>query len=186
MFQPVELDNEVFIMYWWAFLSFVSFFNLCYLLGMVNEPYKNSKSMSTFQYDRGMRLLTIPFVMMTCWRSFFPCKYTERYTLFDNWMSSVFVCRAFATIGEIAFVTQIGMGVRRANYELIQLKGGKRTMMNSIVDLSAYLLTIFCTIAQLFCIYQCATQSNWHGAIEETLWGLSHALLAPCALYLFV
>lgn len=57
--------------------------------------------------------------------------------------------------------------------------------MNYVIDIFAYLLTIFCTIAQGFCITSTATGDNWYGAVEESLWGISHACLAPCIFYLF-
>lgn len=66
-----------------------------------------------------MRYLTIPYVVMTSWRSFFPNEYANRACIFDNWMSSAFTGRFLATIGEICFANQIGIGVRRANYELV-------------------------------------------------------------------
>lgn len=128
----------------------------------------------------------MPYVFMTSWRSFFPNEYADRLCLFDNWMSSAFTGRFLATIGEICFVTQIGMGVRRANYELVQLNGGRRTLMNSIVNFATFVLQTFCYVAQGFCIQTTLTRDHWFGGVEETLWGISHALLAPCVLYLFV
>jgi heme A synthase len=58
--------------------------------------------------------------------------------------------------------------------------------MNAIVDLSAYFLQILCTLAQGFCIQFVATRNYWYEAVEETLWGVSHACLAPCVFYLLI
>lgn len=118
-FVKIEPDNEVFIIYWWGFISTVSFLNLCYLFSKITSPYKKTKSEATAIYDQWMRCLSVPYVFMTSWRSFFPCIYSTKVVLFDYWMSSTFTGRFLATIGEVCFVNQICMGVRRANHEFI-------------------------------------------------------------------
>lgn len=182
----VDDNNEVFIIYWWGCLSVVAFFNLCFIVNLLTTESKQSRSKSTAEFDSIMKGLCVPYVVMTSWRSFFPNEYADRLCLFDNWMSSAFVGRLLATIGEICFITQVGMGVRRVNLELIQLSGGRRTLMNSVVNFLTYFLQLLCFIAQGFCIQSTLTKDHWYGGVEETLWGISHALLAPCVLYLFV
>jgi heme A synthase len=58
--------------------------------------------------------------------------------------------------------------------------------MNIFIYVNSFLLTILCTIAQGYCIYTTFTKNSSYGAIEETIWGVSHALMAPCVLYLLV
>ena len=132
-------------------ISLISLANLVVLLRMVGK-LKTSKTGGAADFDLQMRLLAVPYVVMTAWRSFFPNEYADRVCLFDNWMSSALVARSLATVGEVCFVTQIGMAIRRANFELVQLQGRQKSQHNYLVDLSAYLLTFTCTIAQGFCI----------------------------------
>lgn len=109
----------------------------------------------TAQYDQEMKMLMIPYVIMTCWRSFFPNEYTERVCLWNNWMSSAFIGRLLATVGEICFVRQISLALSRANYEIGRLKEKdehedkeeKDETIHYIIECCSTQVFVLCTIA---------------------------------------
>ena len=75
--------------------------------------------------------------------------------------------------------------LRRANYELEQLKGGKSYFMNKVVTCSTFILVNACLISQGLSTMAVATQNVYYRKVEEQLWGISHSMMAPCVVYLF-
>ena len=106
--NPSSLDIEPSVLLWWKMLSLVSIFNLiawawsawtCWY-----RFHKNDRE--HFLQRRNHIWLSLVFVLVCGFRSWFPRGDVQRLVLVDSWMSSVFLGRSLATIAELCFVAQ--------------------------------------------------------------------------------
>jgi len=88
---------------WWAFMSVSTVINIVLYISILRRK-DSGQCKSTKQYDWEMRWLALPTLLNCGWRSFFPMLYNKRFVLFDCWMSSIFIGRTLATIGEVAWI----------------------------------------------------------------------------------
>ena len=63
----------------------------------------------SYYYSNLMRILPLPFIWESCWRSWLPSLYNERQTIIPSLWNSIFIARMFATLGEVCW----GLQVRR-------------------------------------------------------------------------
>jgi hypothetical protein len=90
-----------------------------------------------------------------------------RLCLVDSWLSSVVVGRSVATIAELCFVAQWALILR----ETSQATGSR------VGRTTAALMVPLIAIAETCSWYAVLTTSNIGHVLEETLWGVSAALL---------
>jgi hypothetical protein len=100
IFDP---NDEAFIFYWWAVVSVISVFNIIIFINTFQISYNKQSGSSTRSYEMKMLYLAVPYVFMCAWRSFWPNEYHKRTVLWDVWMSTPFLARALATLGEITY-----------------------------------------------------------------------------------
>ena len=180
-----KTDSD-FIWNWWCIISLAGVLNIYLVYSLIMRHDKpNASSKSTAAYDNTMKWLAVPYVFMTIWRSFWPAMYNERATYWDNWMSSVFLGRLLATIGEICYAHQAGYGLLRANEELKLISGRDNWFIDNGIDFLSKLSMFLCTIAQCFCITGMFTRDHWFGGIEESMWTVANASIFPCAVFMF-
>jgi hypothetical protein len=111
--------------------------------------------------------LSAGYVFGCAYRSALPVYDVQRLCLFDSWMSSVIVGRTVATFAELCFVTQWAVLLWQIS-RITGSRGGQTTAL-ALVPLIA--------IAETFSWYAVLTTSNVGHVLEESLWGLSAALL---------
>lgn len=145
---------------------------------------QDASNKSTRNYDNMMKWLALPYVVQCAWRSFWPEVYNDRFVYWDVWMSSIFIGRMLATIGEITWIIQVSWGILKANQEIRALRGGKMTFFEQIIDCLAILASVFCTLAEFFCNYAMFTECYWYNIIETSLWTVALGSLIPCCLFL--
>jgi len=87
--------------------------------------------------------------------------------LFDSWLASVVVGRSVATVAELCFVAQWALMLRVVAKSTDSSLG--MTVSRTVVPLIA--------VAEVFSWYSVLTTSNIGHVVEETLWGVSAALL---------
>ena len=167
-------------------MSIVSVFNIFWYLSFLFSKNRRPISRSTAHYDNLMKWLALPYVVACAWRSFWPNCYNARIVMWDVWMSSVFVGRLLATVAEVAWITQVGWCVLRANEDIRILSSGrgKNDIIEDFINGACYQAIFLCTIAQGFCVMGMFTENHLYGAIEESLWGFSLFCLFPCCVYL--
>jgi hypothetical protein len=111
--------------------------------------------------------LSAGYVLGCAYRSAFPVYDVQRLCLFDSWMSSVIVGRSVATVAELCFVTQWALLLN----EMSCAAGSKSGRVTSVM------IVPLIVTAETFSWYSVLTTSNIGHVVEETLWGISAALL---------
>jgi len=158
---------EVFL--WWALLVGVSCINLLAWSLTARALRRRQRDLPDPVYSaRKLQLLfSAGYVLGCAYRSALPVFDVQRICLVDSWFSSVIVGRTVATIAELCFVAQWALLQR----EMAQVTGSKagRMMSMAVVPLIA--------VAETCSWYSVLTTSNIGHVIEESLWGITAALL---------
>jgi hypothetical protein len=100
-------------------------------------------------------------------RSFFPVFDVPRLCLVDSWLSSVMVGRSVATLAELCFVAQWAFMLREA----------ARATGSILGSIAARLVLPLIVVAEACSWYSVLTTDNIGHTAEESLWGISAALL---------
>lgn len=158
---------EVFL--WWTLLVGVSCINLFawsrtarslrQRQGILPEPVYASRKLQL--------IFSAGYVLGCAYRSALPVFDVQRICLVDSWFSSVIVGRTVATIAELCFVAQWALLQR----EIAHVTGSKagRLIAMAVVPLIA--------VAETCSWYSVLSTSNFGHVIEESLWGITAALL---------
>ncbi|MEI2676619.1 MAG: hypothetical protein V9G29_01445 [Burkholderiaceae bacterium] len=161
------MTNEVFS--WWFFLCAVSVLNgLAWLMSATKlGQRKGLFSAEVYAMRRLQVLLSAGYVSGCAFRSALPVYDVQRMVIFDTWLSSVVVGRSVATIAELCFVAQWALMLR----EISRATGSDvgRTASRVVVPLIA--------VAEVCSWYSVLTTSNLGHVIEESIWGVSAALM---------
>ena len=154
---------------WWTLLCAVSALNLLAWTATVAALHRRRAAIlpATWAAMRLQMLLSAGYVAGCAFRSAFPVFDVQRLCLVDSWLSSVIVGRSVATVAELCFAAQWALllrGVSRATGHAAGL-AVSRTVVPLIV------------VAEVCSWYSVLTTSNIGHVFEESLWGLSAALL---------
>jgi len=154
---------------WWSFLCAVSAINIvAWLLSAAALKRRQTFLPSDAYAVRRMQLvLSAGYVLGCAFRSVLPVFDVPRLCLVDSWLSSVVVGRSVATIAELCFVAQWALILR----ETSQATGSR------VGRTTAALMVPLIAIAETCSWYAVLTTSNIGHVLEETLWGVSAALL---------
>ncbi len=120
-----------------------------------------------FSARRLQLVLSAGYVFGCAFRSVVPVFDVPRLGLFDSWLSSALVGRSVATVAELCFACQWALITR----ETARATGS--TFSSSV----AKILVPLIVIAEVFSWYSVLTTSNFGHVIEESLWGISAALV---------
>jgi hypothetical protein len=112
-------------------------------------------------------LLSAGYVFGCAFRCALPVYDVPRLCLFDTWLSSVVVGRSVATFAELCFATQWALMLREAS----------RATGSAVGRTAALLVVPLIAIAEACSWYSVLTTSNLGHVAEESIWGLSAALL---------
>lgn len=154
---------------WWFFLCAVSAVNI---LGWSFSAAALGRRQGrlppeVYAVRRLQLLLSAGYVFGCAYRSVLPVYDVPRMCLFDSWLSSVVVGRSVATFAELCFVSQWALMLREIS----------RSTNSTTGTLASALLVPCIAIAELFSWYSVLTTSNLGHVIEESLWGLSVAVM---------
>jgi hypothetical protein len=157
------------VLLWWSVLCAVSGFNiLAWLLSaVVLNRRQRVLSPGGYASRRLQLLLSAGYVFGCAFRSVLPVYDVPRLGLLDSWLSSVVIGRTVATLAELCFVTQWALLLREASHATESVVG--KTAATVLIPLIA--------IAEAFSWYSVLTTSNLGHVVEESIWGLSAALL---------
>lgn len=161
------MASDVFL--WWFFLCVVSWINILAWSLSAAALGRRQTMLTTENYasSRLQLYLSAGYVFGCAFRSAFPVYDIQRLCLFDSGLSSVIVGRSVATFAELCFVTQWALllrGVSRATGSVVA-----RTTSIALLPLIA--------IAETCSWYSVLTTSNLGHVAEESIWGLSAALM---------
>src|SRR5262245_53509558 len=154
---------------WWLFLCSVAVINvtLWFISAAVLKRRRQEMPIGVYKARRWQLLLSAAYVFGCAFRSFFPVYDIPRLTLSNYFISSVIVGRSVATIAELAFVTQWALMM----YEAACAAGSElaRRFSQAVVPLIV--------IAETCSWYAVLTTSNLFHVFENSLWGISAALM---------
>ncbi|MEP7155680.1 MAG: hypothetical protein ABI905_07885 [Betaproteobacteria bacterium] len=158
------------ILLWWALLSAVAVANiLAWSFTARALSHRRELLPAEIYSSRRLQLiLAAGYVFGCAYRSFLPVYDVPRMCLFDSWFSSVIVGRSVATIAELCFVAQWALLMHE-----IARHGGSR-----FGTWCAQVIVPLIVIAETCSWYSVTTTSNLGHVFEETLWGISAALMA--------
>lgn len=161
------MANEVLV--WWFFLCVVSAVNVIALTysGHLLLRRQGQIPREVYASRKLQFLLSAGYVLGCAYRSALPVFDVQRICLVDSWFSSVIVGRSVATVAELCFVTQWALLMREIA-DATHSRPGRWTAM-ALVPLIA--------VAETCSWYSVLTTANIGHVIEESLWGLSAALL---------
>jgi hypothetical protein len=167
------MSTEVYL--WWTLLVGVSCVNLLAWSYAARTLRQRQGALPEPEYaTRRLQLLfSAGYVLGCAYRSALPVFDVQRICLVDTWFSSVIVGRTVATIAELCFVAQWALLQR----DIAHVAGSKagRAIAMAVVPLIA--------IAETFSWYSVLTTSNFGHVIEESLWGVTAALLVANLLF---
>ena len=158
------------ILLWWTCLCAVSALNVFAWTVTAKALRQRRAALPADVYSmrRLQLILAAVYVSGCAYRSILPVFDVPRICLFDTWFSSVIVGRSVATIAELCFVAQWALLM----WEISRHSGSR------VGKLSAQVIVPLIVIAETFSWYSVTTTSNIGHVIEETLWGVSAALMA--------
>lgn len=154
---------------WWFFLCAVAGLNILAWLWSAAALNRRQGLLSAEAYGwrRWQLLLSAGYVFGCAYRSFLPVFDVPRLCLFDSWLSSVIVGRSVATIAELCFVTQWALMLREAS----------QATRSTLGRLTSGIIVPLIVVAETCSWYAVLTTVNLGHVIEESLWGVSAALL---------
>jgi hypothetical protein len=154
---------------WWSFLCALAAFNIAaWLLAAVAlERRRQDVHPDSFAVHRRLLILSGFYVFGCAFRSAFPVYDIPRICVVDSWLSSVLVGRSVATVAELCFAAQWALFLR----ECARASGSRavHAVSQSIVPLIV--------IAETCSWYAVLTTANLGHVFENSLWGLSAALI---------
>jgi hypothetical protein len=155
---------------WWSLLCAVSAVNVLAWSISAVTLYRRRASMDTEMYAARRLLLQLSavYVFGCAFRSVSPVFDIPRICLFNSWLSSVAVGRSVATCAELCFVAQWAVILRETS----------RATGSTIGKFASRALIPLVAIAETCSWYSVLTTSNIGHVLEESIWGLSAALLA--------
>lgn len=157
------------VLLWWFSLCAVSGLNIVAwsLSAAALDRRQGALSAEAYASRRLQLLLSAGYVFGCAFRSALPVYDVGRICLFDSWLSTVIVGRSVATFAELCFVTQWALMLR----EISRATGSRIGAIASAVMVPLIALAEACSW------YSVLTTSNLGHVAEESIWGLSAALL---------
>ena len=160
---------------WWTFLCAVAAFNVlawtCSTLILQRQSaLLKAKAWPSAQWHV---LLSAGYVLGCAYRSVFPVFDVQRVVMIDSWLSSVVVGRSVATVAELCFAAQWALLARTLAL----------AHRNKLAATASRFIVPLILIAEVCSWYSVVTTSNIGHVLEESLWGLSAALLVASLLY---
>jgi len=154
---------------WWFFLCAVGAVNIVAwsLTAIALRRRQATIPADAYAIHRLQLLLSAVYVFGCAYRSMVPVYDVPRISMFDSWLASVFIGRSVATIAELCFVAQWALMLRVISRATDSNVGA--AVSRTVVPLIA--------VAEVFSWYSVLTTSNIGHVVEETLWGISAALL---------
>jgi len=160
---------------WWCFLLIVSTANIA-LWMLLHRRFRQmtpSAQRGIFRVEV-LVLLCAAYVFGCAFRSVLPRADVQRISLFDTWLSSVFVGRSVATVAEICFVLQWAIVL----YQLAKL--AKADTARNIATVIVPLILL----AETFSWYAVITTNYLGNTLENSLWAVTFLLIAVALLRL--
>jgi hypothetical protein len=154
---------------WWLVLCAVGALNvLAWSISAVALNRRHPVMTAEAYAARRLQLqLSAVYVFGCAFRSVLPVFDGPRICLFDSWVSSVVVGRSVATCAELCFVGQWALMLRETS----------RASGSVVGKIASRVVVPLIAVAEICSWYAVLTTSNIGHVAEESIWGLSAALL---------
>ena len=164
-----DTTMSVGVVTWWSCLCAVAGFNvLAWSLSAVSLNRRRAMMLPEHHAARRRQLqLAAIYVFGCAFRSVFPVFDVPRLGLVVSWLSSVLVGRSVATCAELCFVAQWAAML----HETSRATGSRFARFVSLI------LVPLIAVAEICSWYSVLTTANIGHVAEESLWGISVALL---------
>jgi hypothetical protein len=164
-----SVQTSTSVLWWWGLLCAIGTANIIAwtITAKVLRRRQGVLSIESYYTCRAQLLLSAFYVFGCAFRSFVPVFDVPRITLFNTWLSSVAVGRSVATIAEVCFVAQWALMLRHS----------ARLTESVTARVVSYAVVPMILIAECFSWYSVLTTDNIGHVVEESLWGVSAALL---------
>jgi hypothetical protein len=155
--------------YWWLSLCLLGGVNvLAWSISAASlKRRRGALAPEGYYLCRRQLLLSAAYVFGCAFRSALPVFDVPRLVLVNTWLSSVIVGRSVATIAELCFVTQWAL----------MLRATARASGSVLTGMASFAVVPLIAVAEVCSWYSVVTTSNLGHVLEESLWGLSAALL---------
>ncbi len=155
---------------WWTFLCAVAALNVLAWAASAARVRSRSGALppEALSFSRWQLLLSAGYVFGCAYRSVLPVYDVQRLCLVDSWFSSVIVGRSVATVAELCFAMQWAL----------LLRGVSRATGSRFGEALSRVVVPLIVIAETCSWHAVLTTSNLGHVFEESIWGLSAALLA--------
>ena len=165
------------VLSWRYFLCTVAAFNIIAWTLSARTLHARGAALPTdvYRMRRLQLILSAMYVFGCAFRSAFPVYDVPRIGLVDHWLSSVALGRSVATVAELCFVAQWAL-------LLNELSRAAHSMVGNVTSLA---LVPLIAIAETCSWYSVLTTSNLGHVAEESIWGLSVALLVASVLAIY-
>jgi hypothetical protein len=163
---------------WWLALSAIGIVNIGFVAMLWRDARARTAELDATRTRAWRRLLFFGtvFALVCASRSFIPRADVQRICLVDGWISTVFVGRSLATIGELSFVAQWAILLREYATD-----AGVRASV-----IASRLCVPVIALAECFSWSSVITTSYLGNTCEESLWmltaGAMTVALVPVAL----
>ena len=151
------------VIQWWQFLCAAAALNII-AWSCSAVTLRRSR---LYRTRRLQLALSAVYVAGCAYRSVFLVYDVPRICLHDSWLSSVLLGRSVATLAELCFVAQWALLLRE----------NARATGSRVGRIVSWVLVPVIAVAETCSWYSVLTTSNLGHVAEETLWGLSVALL---------
>lgn len=163
----METSTSVYV--WWGFMCFIAVLNMG-LLYITYRTYNKRKTdySPTLLWTRKLHMVMATIYVFGCgFRSYIPRGDVRRIVLVDHWISAIAIGRSVATVAELSLAAQ---------WALMLYEVGRSTG-NKTIQTFAKLIVPMLVVAECFSWYACTTGNFFGTIIEESLWGISGAVL---------
>lgn len=163
--------------FWWPLLCSVSALNvLAWVAATLFLRHRSERfRLGAWSTTHWHVVLSAGYVLGCSYRSVFPVYDVQRLVMVDSWLSSVVVGRSVATIAELCFAAQWALLLQT----VAQTYGSQFA-----VKVARWIVPLI-VVAEICSWYAVVTTSNLGHVLEESIWGLSAAMLVASFLFLW-
>lgn len=161
--------NSARVIWWWSFLCGVAALNILAwsASAWIIKRRRADLSPAVYSAHRWQLLLSAVYVFGCAFRSALPVFDVPRFCLVNSWLSSVIVGRSVASVAEVCFVAQWSVMLRHIAKATGSISAG----------VASLIMVPLILVAEICSWYSVLTTSNLGHVAEESLWGLTVALL---------
>merc|ERR1712187_660918 len=157
-------------------------------MGAMTRKFDSDTSLRAYQ--RRMRALAAPYVLVCAYRTFFPNNYLSRSAWWNAFASSILLARTMSTRSELCWIAQISSALAFFSGLLNDARRGSDTSKGqswtTYTQIAARLMFICICVAECCSFVATITTNPLFFAFEESLWGIAYLITMPGYVHVFL